>query len=189
MNSIARSGVDQNGAFARLARASEGFTVIELLLVIALLVTLAAIAWPRLTQARLSANEAATIAAMRTVVEAQATFAASCGAGGYAPRLEDLGYQMPGQPGFIPQDLTGGTKSGYAFTLSPRADANVIGEVAPSCGTASVETVDAYHLTAVPISTGSGRRSFATDHRGTIYQSLAGEAIPNPIPSEVEPVG
>jgi hypothetical protein len=159
-------------------------------LVIALLVTLAAIAWPRLTQARLSANEAATIAAVRTVIEAQATFAASCGAGGYAASLDDLGATIAGEPGFISQDLTEGTKSGYLFTLSPRADANVIGGLSPSCGAASVETVDAYHLTAVPISTGyTGHRSFATDHRGTIYQSSTGEPIANPIPTEVEPVG
>ena len=164
--------------------------MIELLMVVAMLATLAAIAWPQLIQARVSANEAATIGAVRTVFAAQATFAASCGAGGYAPSLEDLGIGTPGRPGFIPQDLTAGIKSGYLFTLSPRANANVIGELSPSCGPSSVETVDAYHLTAVPISIGStGHRSFATDHRGTIYQSTTGEPIPNPIPADVDPVG
>lgn len=173
---------------SQLIGAPEGFTVLELLVVMGILVTLAAIVWPQLLYARVSANEAAAVATVRTVIEAQAIFAASCGRGGYAPSLQDLGSRTSGAPGFIPPDLSEGTKHGYVFTLSPGADADVISESSPECGTASFATVDAYHVTAVPVNGGVRQRSFAADQRGTIYQSATGEPIQNPIPPEIEPV-
>ena len=60
-------------------RQDRGFTLVELLIVVAIIAIIAAIAVPGLLRARLSAQEAAAVAAMRVISSSEANYASSCG--------------------------------------------------------------------------------------------------------------
>jgi prepilin-type N-terminal cleavage/methylation domain-containing protein len=161
----------------------QGFTLIELMIVCAVLGVIAAIAGTRLMRARMSANEASAVASLRVINSGQASYAASCAAGGYAVDLADLAKVPPGGvQGFVSVDLNanGARKSGYEFTLSRSAEPDTADVTVPTCNAAASTPATGYQANADAISTLAGR-FFATDKRATIFHDTA--ALANPIPS------
>jgi len=167
----------------------QGFTLIEVLIVAALIGVLVAIGVPQLLRARLAANESSGIAALRAISSSEANYATTCGSGGYATDLADLVKPAPASGhGFLSPDLSvnGVRKSGYILAVAKNADPGTADVVLPTCNAAASPRATSFYSNAVPISPGTtGNRYFATDTPGTIYVSL-GAALPNPIPGAAQ---
>ncbi|MBV9483282.1 MAG: prepilin-type N-terminal cleavage/methylation domain-containing protein [Acidobacteria bacterium] len=104
-------------------KSNAGFSLIELLIVVAIILVIAAIAIPNLLSARISANEASAEGAVRTIATAEATYNGAYPTLGYAA-LANLGGPAgnctpgPATACILDSVLTTGSKSGYTFTAS-----------------------------------------------------------------------
>jgi len=106
-----------------------GFSLIELLIVIAIILIIITIALPRLNRARMYSQETAAIGAIRTLHTAQVQYNSQFGK--FAQSLAELGPPQSGAAGpsaadLIGNDLAGGEKSGYKFTLTGNPGGYVI---------------------------------------------------------------
>jgi len=160
-----------------MLKSHNGFTLVELLIVVTVVGVIAAIAVPGMLRARMSANEASAIGSLRAINNGQTAFFSSCGIGGYATSLSQLSAPAKtGGQGFISPDLAsnGVTKSGYKVALADVAGTPVT--VTPSANTcnAAGDAKGGYFGTADPVNFGgTGTRHFGTDTRGTIFQNTA----------------
>ena len=138
----------------------RGFTLVEIMIVVAIIALLAAIAIPNLLRARLNANESATIAALKTVVAAATSFA-SVNGGNYPLTFVAMSTAVP--PYLDPSFTGAPTKSGYVLTYTPSA---AVGGIIPG-----------FMTIAVPVSRRTtGSRDFYVDEAGVICGSPADTA-------------
>jgi prepilin-type N-terminal cleavage/methylation domain-containing protein len=112
-----------------LQRRRRGFSLIELLIVIAIILIILTVALPKLSKARMYAQETAAIGAIRTLHTAQVQYYSQYGR--YASSLAELGppttgAASPAAADLIGNDLSGGEKQGYKFTVTGNAGGYVI---------------------------------------------------------------
>jgi len=148
----------------------KGFSLIELLIVVAIILIIAAIAIPNLLRSRMAANEASAVGSVRTINTAASTYNSTYG-NGFPPSLTAIGTTTANAVGctnaeLLDTVLTSGTKSGYLFAW--QTGSTLLNSTSSSCS-GGYGYSDGYVVTAVPVTTGTtGQRSFCSDASGVI---------------------
>jgi len=124
-------------------RRQFGFSLIELLIVIAIILIILAVAMPKLSRARMYSQEMAALQALRTIHTAQTQYYSQYGK--YATTLAELGPPTSGAVGptasdLIPEDLALGEKQGYKYTLTATPGGYIINASPVAFGTSVSRT-------------------------------------------------
>ena len=136
-------------------RTLKGFSLVELLVVIAVILIILAVGIPNINRFRMNSAETIVIREVQTIAQAQTQYQSQFGR--YASSLAELGpahgaADSPAAAGLIPGKLASGEKDGYLFTLTSSAGG--------------------YVVNAVPKSFGStGRRTFYLDQNGVVHEN------------------
>ncbi|MGH9726016.1 MAG: prepilin-type N-terminal cleavage/methylation domain-containing protein [Candidatus Acidiferrales bacterium] len=153
----------------------KGFSLIELLIVVAIILIIAAIAIPNLLRSRMAANEASAVGTVRTVVTSEVTYASTWGQG-FAAAVTNLGGAVPCVTPTAAAaclldsaiSVAPNQKSGYTITATGGGGA----------GTASSPNTQ-FETAAVPMKVGTtGQRTFCSDESGVVRFDVAGGADP-----------
>ena len=142
-------------------RKQKGFSLIELLIVVAIILIIAAIAIPNLLRSRIAANEASAVGSIRTINTAEVTYASTYPDIGFAAlaSLGGAGGTSTGA-GLLDSVLASGVKSGYSFTVS-------VGGGSPATQ---------YAVNGDPQSPQTGQRHFYSDQSGVIRYNTSASA-------------
>jgi type IV pilus assembly protein PilA len=152
---------------------ARGFSLIELLIVVAIILIIAAIAIPNLLRSRIAANQASAVGSLRALNTAEITYSSTYNLG-YSSQLSYLGPPAAGATpvstaaGLVDSILAGTTnassKSGYSFTYEPTTNA-------------TTGRTDVYDILAVPTTVGTtGTNFYYTDQSGVIRQNTTATA-------------
>ncbi|WP_263409852.1 type IV pilin protein [Terriglobus tenax] len=164
----------------RLKRSNErGFSLVELLIVMSVILILMTLAIPQLTKIRRKANETSAIQSVRAIAQAEQMYQSNYPANGFACSLSALGGEdasgaaSPTSAHLLPSDLSAGVKAGYTFAIT-------------NCTKVTVNNTDqytSYEITAVPQQVGkTGDRGFCSDESQQVkYDPAGGTACTAPV--------
>jgi type IV pilus assembly protein PilA len=151
-------------------RKQRGFSLIELLIVVSVILIISAMAIPNFLRSRLRANEASAVASLRMINTAAITYSITYPDMGFPAQLTNLGGANPcatatsAQACLIDDTLAQGTKSGYLFALT---------------GDGAVPSFS-FIITGTPQAIGStGQLMYCTDQTGVIHFDLTGAGCTN----------
>jgi type IV pilus assembly protein PilA len=148
----------------------KGFSLIELLIVVAIILIIAAIAIPNLLRSKMAANESSAVGSLRSINTAEVAYSTAYPNAGYSPDMASLGGPAPCTVAVVTAACliddtlataitAGAAKSGYYFTY------------------ASVTPFTTYTNSGLPSAPGtSGQRGFFTDQTGVIRYAISGAA-------------
>jgi type IV pilus assembly protein PilA len=150
-------------------RKQKGFSLIELLIVVAIILIIAAIAIPNLLRSRIAANESSAVGSIRTLNTAEVTYASTYPDLGFTCTLANMGPPAGSASatsttaGLIDSVLSSGVKSGYSFVLT-------------SCTAAGSTSINVTYVSqGSPVAIGqTGQRAFCSDQSGVIKYDSAG---------------
>ncbi len=152
---------------------ANGFTLMELLIVIAIILILMLMAIPTIGSLKKKANETSAINSIQVIQKAETLFSSTYPTSGYACSLPALGGDpasgapSPTSSQLLQQDLATGDKSGYLFSIGNCTKVTINGQ----------DRFTGYVVTAVPETVGkTGDRGFCSDQFGTIKSDPTGGA-------------
>src|SRR5215813_1596521 len=138
-----------------------GFSLIELLIVVAIILIIAAIAIPNFVKSRMAANEASAVTSIRAINTSEVAFASACPSLGFTTTIADFGAgPCPNGQNLLDAQLVTGTKAGYTFIL----------------GGGTGTPLATYGVNANPVSSLTGSRYFYSDQTGVIHYKTGGVA-------------
>jgi hypothetical protein len=151
-----------------------GFSLIDMLFVVALIGLLSTLAIPGLMRARGAAQSASALGTLRVVSSAQLSFAITCGLGFYSPDFPTLAVKPPAAvDAFLPQELASGptfVKAGYNFSM---AGTSLAGAPATCNGLGAGQSAPGYAVVADQLDAAGQGRFFGSNADGIIYEDTA----------------